>query len=405
MQTNLFEQHEDRSEIWKVSDLTREIKKIMESGFPTLWVSGEISNLRAHPSGHRYFVLKDNQSQLKAVLFRGDASALGYVPQEGEECLAYGELTVYEPRGEYQLRVRHMMQDGMGNMRMQFERLKERLLKEGLFEDSRKKALPPLPRKVAIISSKSGAVLQDFLSILKRRDWNGSIFLFNSPVQGKDAPASLIKALARAISFQGIDLIVLARGGGSIEDLWAFNDEQLVREIAECPMPTISAIGHQTDFVLTDFSSDFRAETPSAAAELISSEHIRLRKNLGELAERLNNVPGDCLSGILDRIELNEAKLSNFSPLSRIELQHQFLDDLESRMTRKIEGFFEQKSYMLESLGQRLEGSSLKSSLKKGFAYFQDEHGKIIDQAEGLKEGSLVQATLKDGIKNMRVEQ
>jgi exodeoxyribonuclease VII large subunit len=405
MQTNLFEQHEDRSEIWKVSDLTREIKKIMESGFPTLWVSGEISNLRAHPSGHRYFVLKDNQSQLKAVLFRGDASALGYVPQEGEECLAYGELTVYEPRGEYQLRVRHMMQDGMGNMRMQFERLKERLLKEGLFEDSRKKALPPLPRKVAIISSKSGAVLQDFLSILKRRDWNGSIFLFNSPVQGKDAPASLIKALARAISFPGIDLIVLARGGGSIEDLWAFNDEQLVREIAECPIPTISAIGHQTDFVLTDFSSDFRAETPSAAAELISSEHIRLRKNLGELAERLNNVTGDFLSGILDRIELNEAKLSNFSPLSRIELQHQFLDDLESRMTRKIEGFFEQKSYMLESLGQRLEGSSLKSSLKKGFAYFQDENGKIIDRADGLKKGSLVQATLKDGIKNMRVEQ
>ena len=405
MQTNLFEQHEDRSEIWKVSDLTREIKKIMESGFPTLWVSGEISNLRAHPSGHRYFVLKDNQSQLKAVLFRGDAGALGYVPQEGEECLAYGELTVYEPRGEYQLRVRHMMQDGMGTMRMQFERLKERLLKEGLFEDSRKKALPSLARKVAIISSASGAVLQDFLSILKRRDWNGSIFLFNSPVQGKDAPASLIKALARAISFPGIDLIVLARGGGSIEDLWAFNDEQLVREIAESPIPTISAIGHQTDFVLTDFSADFRAETPSAAAEWISSEHIRLRKTLGELAERLNNVPGDCLSGMLDRIELNEAKLSNFSPLSRIELQHQFLDDLESRMSRKIKGFFEQKSYMLESLGQRLEGGSLKSSLKKGFAYFQDEHGKIIDQAAGLKEGSLVQATLKDGIKNMRVEQ
>ncbi len=405
MQTNLFEQHEDRSEIWKVSDLTREIKKIMESGFPTLWVSGEISNLRAHPSGHRYFVLKDNQCQLKAVLFRGDASALGYVPQEGEECLAYGELTVYEPRGEYQLRVRHMMQDGMGNMRMQFERLKERLLKEGLFEDSRKKALPPLARKVAIISSASGAALQDFISILKRRDWNGSVFLFNSPVQGKDAPASLIKALARAISFSGIDLIVLARGGGSIEDLWAFNDEQLVRKIAESPVPTISAIGHQTDFVLTDFSADFRAETPSAAAEWISSEHIRLRKNLGELAERLNNVPGDCLSGILDRIELNEAKLSSFSPLSRIELQHQFLDDLESRMSRKIKGFFEQKSYMLESLGQRLEGSSLKSSLMKGFAYFQDEHGKIIDRAEGLKEGSLVQATLKDGIKNMRVEQ
>ena len=166
MQTDLFEQHEDRSEIWKVSDLTREIKKIVESGFPTLWVSGEISNLRAHPSGHRYFVLKDSQSQLKAVLFRGDAGTLGFDPQEGEECLAYGELTIYEPRGEYQLRVRHMMQDGMGNMRLQFERLRERLLKEGLFEDARKKALPSLPQRVAIITSASGAALQDLLLLL-----------------------------------------------------------------------------------------------------------------------------------------------------------------------------------------------------------------------------------------------
>jgi len=404
MQTDLFEQHEDRSEIWKVSDLTREIKRVMESGFPTLWVSGEISNLRAHPSGHRYFVLKDNQSQLKAVLFRGDASALGYVPQEGEECLAYGELTVYEPRGEYQLRVRHMMQDGMGNMRMQFERLKERLLKEGLFDDARKKALPPLARKVAIISSASGAALQDFISILKRRDWNGSVFLFNSPVQGKDAPASLIKALARAVSFPDVELIVLARGGGSIEDLWAFNDEQLVRKVAECPIPTISAIGHQTDFVLTDFSADIRAETPSAAAEWISSEQIKFGQILEELAMRLKDLPEVLLARISERIQLNEARLTNCSPTSRIERQHQFLDDLESRMTRKMEGFFEQKSYMLESLGQRLEGGSLQSSLKKGFSYFQDEHGKIIDQAKSLKKGTVVKATFRDGSKQLKVE-
>ena len=345
MQTDLFEQHEDRSEIWGVSDITREIKRLLETEFPVLWVRGEISNLRAHPSGHRYFVLKDNQCQLKAVLFRGDASSLGYTPQEGEECLAYGELSLYEPRGEYQLRIRHMMQDGMGNMRLHFERLKEKLLKEGLFEESRKKTLPPLARRIAIITSASGAALQDFLSILKRRAWNGCVFLFHSSVQGKDAPAALIEALKQATSFSGIDLIVLARGGGSIEDLWAFNDESLVRQVANCPIPTISAVGHQTDFVLTDFGADFRAETPSAAAEWISSEHVRLGKKLEELSSRLMEIPEDFLSKSNDRIQLNEARLKNCSPSSRIEMQHQFLDDLESRMNRTIESFFERSSY------------------------------------------------------------
>ena len=403
MQTDLFEQHEDRSEIWKVSDLTREIKRILETEFPVLWVRGEISNLRAHPSGHRYFVLKDSHCQLKAVLFRGDASSLGYTPQEGEECLAYGELTLYEPRGEYQLRIRHMMQDGMGNMRLHFERLKEKLLKEGLFEESRKKTLPPLARRVAIISSASGAALQDFLSILKRRGWNGSVFLFNSPVQGKDAPAGLSEALSRAVSFSGIDLVVLARGGGSIEDLWAFNDERLVRQVASCPIPTISAVGHQTDFVLTDFGADFRAETPSAAAEWISSEHVRLLKKLEELGTRLREIPEDFLSRSHDRVQLNEVRLKNCSPSSRIEMQHQFLDDLESRMNRTIESFFERASYVLEALGRRLEGNSLKSSLNKGFAYFKDKDGNIMEQAKALKTGSTVQATLKDGTKNLKV--
>ena len=403
MQTDLFEQHEDRSEVWKVSDLTREIKRILHSEFPVLWVRGEISNLSAHPSGHRYFVLKDSHSQLKAVLFRGDASSLGYAPQEGEECLAFGELTLYEPRGEYQLRVRHMMQDGMGNMRLQFERLKEKLLKEGLFDQARKKTLPPLARRVAIISSASGAALQDFLSILKRRGWNGSVFLFNSPVQGKDAPAGLSDALSRAVSFSGIDLIVLARGGGSIEDLWAFNDERLVREVASCPIPTISAVGHQTDFVLTDFGADFRAETPSAAAEWISSEHLRLLNKLEELANRLIDTPEDFLSKSRDRIRLNEARLKNCSPSSRIEMQHQLLDDLQSNMNRIIVSFFERTTYVLDALEKRLEGNSLKSSLNKGFAYFKDKDGNIIEQAKTLRTGTTVQATLKDGTKDLKV--
>ncbi len=403
MQTDLFEQHEDHSEIWGVSEITREIKRILETKFPVLWVRGEISNLRAHPSGHRYFVLKDSHCQLKAVLFRGDASSLGYSPQEGEECLAYGELTLYEPRGEYQLRVRHMMQDGMGSMRLHFERLKEKLLKEGLFEESRKKTLPSLAQNIAIITSASGAALQDFLSILKRREWVGSVFLFSSPVQGKDAPAGLIEALSQAVAFPGIDLIVLGRGGGSIEDLWAFNDETLVRQVANCPIPTISAVGHQTDFVLTDFGSDFRAETPSAAAEWISSQHVSLVKRIEELGVRLRGIPEGFLSMAFDRIELNEAKLKNCSPSSRIDMQHQFLDDLDSRMNRNIENFFEHGAYVLEGLERRLEGNSLKASLNKGFAYFKDKEGNIIEKAKALKAGSTVEATLKDGTKNLKV--
>ena len=296
-----------------------------------------------------------------------------------------------------------MMQDGMGNMRLQFERLKEKLLKEGLFDETRKKTLPTLARRVAIISSASGAALQDFLSILKRREWSGSVFLFNSPVQGKDAPAGLTQALSRAVSFSAIDLIVLARGGGSIEDLWAFNDESLVRQVANCPIPTISAVGHQTDFVLTDFGADFRAETPSAAAEWISSEHLRLLNKLEELGNRLIDTPENFLSKSQDRLRLNEARLKNCSPSSRIEMQHQFLDDLESRMNRIIKSSFERTTYVLEALERRPEGNSLKSSLNKGFSYFKDEDGNIIDQAKALKAGTTVQATLKDGSKNLKV--
>jgi exodeoxyribonuclease VII large subunit len=405
MQTDLFEQHQDHSDVWRVSDLTREIKRILESGFHPLWVSGEISNLSAHPSGHRYFVLKDGSSQLKAVLFKGDASSLGFVPQEGDECIAYGQVTVYEPRGEYQIRVRHMMQDGTGSMRMQFERLKKKLLEEGLFEESRKRPLPRLARNLAIITSLSGAALQDFLSILERRSWNGSVFIFNSQVQGKDAPASLVRAFEEALSFPGIDLIVLARGGGSIEDLWAFNDESLVRRVADSPIPTISAIGHQTDFVLTDFSADFRAETPSAAAEWISSEHVRMRELLVELGERLARIPESSIDRTMDRLGLVEGRLRNCSPESRIELQHQYLDDLESRISRKTVTFFEHNQYVVKTLGQRLEGGSLASSLKKGFAYFQDEDGKIMDKAKALAKGKRVKATFADGSRQLRVEQ
>ena len=201
--------------------------------------------------------------------------------------MAYGELTVYEPRGEYQLRVRHLLQDGLGNLRLQFERLKESLLNEGLFDENRKKTLPKFARTLGIITSPDGAALQDFISILKRRNWTGQVLVIPSLVQGKEAVTQIIQGIDQANQIPTLDLLVLARGGGSLEDLWSFNDETLVRKVSSCQIPIISAIGHQTDFVLTDFAADFRAETPSAAAEWISSQYIEVINRLNQLEENL----------------------------------------------------------------------------------------------------------------------
>ncbi|MDB0030592.1 exodeoxyribonuclease VII large subunit [Opitutales bacterium] len=404
MQTNLFEENQDSSEIWSVGQLTREIKSTLENRFPPVWIKGEISNLRAQPSGHRYFILKDSTSQIKAVLFKGDFSHLGYIPQEGDECVAYGNVTVYEPRGDYQFRIKHLMQDGTGNLRLQFDRLKAKLLDEGLFDDSQKVTLPKLPRKIALITSIRGAALQDFLSILKRRKWSGEIDIFNSSVQGRDAPKELINALSNVERDNDYDLVVLTRGGGAIEDLWAFNDEELVRAVASSKTPIISAIGHQTDFVLTDFAADFRAETPSASAEWITSQHIQQIEHLKALQIHLRDIPQQAIRVRHEKLTLLEAKLQVLSPQSKMESYHQHLDDFSLRMDRVMEQFIGHNLYKIDSLHQRLESSSMKSVLNRGFSIFENLNGQTIDRAEKLKKNDIVKAVFQDGSREMKVE-
>ncbi len=403
MQSDLFESQQDPSEIWSIDQLTREIKSTLENRFPPLWIKGEISNLRAQPSGHRYFVLKDSVSQIKAVLFKGDFSHLGYIPKNGDECVAYGNVTVYEPRGDYQFRVKHVMQDGTGNLQLQFDRLKAKLLAEGLFNEENRKPLPNLPRKIAVVTSVRGAALQDFLSILKRRGWRGEISIFGSSVQGKDAPKELGDALARAEKYGSPDLIVLTRGGGSIEDLWAFNDEKLVRAIASSKIPIISAVGHQTDFVLTDFASDFRAETPSAAAEWISSQMIRQKELIDEMHTQLVRIPPMIISAGQERLTLLQAQLKSLSPQSKMESFHQYIDEFSSRMDQVMQNHFSHNQYKLESLRQRLEGGSLQSVLKRGFSYFENLNGTSIDRAGNLKKNDLVKAVFQDGKREFKV--
>jgi len=404
VQTELFEQEEDRSEIWSVTEITQAIHKSLQHQFPVLWVRGEISNLRVQASGHRYFLLKDENCQLKAVFFRGDATGSAYLPKEGDDCIAYGEISVYEPRGEYQLRVRHVLQDGLGNLRLQFDRLKEKLLQEGLFEEQRKRCLPNFARTIGVVTSPDGAALQDFLSILKRRGWTGHIWIIPSLVQGKEAPAQLLKGIEQASEIPSIELIVLTRGGGSLEDLWSFNDEQLVRAVANCPIPTISAIGHQTDFVLTDFAADFRAETPSAAAELITSRYLEQINRLKLLEQSFLRIPMDYLGRKWDRLALIEAELEKLNPQSRVDRYHQQLDDLEHRIQQSIRINVEKKSHQIEALEQRLEANSLPAALKRGFSYLSDNEGNLIRSVNKLTAGKFVRAHLQDGSRILNVQ-
>ena len=266
-----------------VTELTRQIKRRLEGEFGQIWVKGEVSNLRKQSSGHVYFSIKDRSGQLPCVLFARDASQQGFEPKDGMELILFGSISVYEPHGRYQLIAKIAVQSGEGLLQIQFERLKLKLAAEGLFDAENKKELPVLPRRIAVITSPTGAALKDFLQILQRRHFGGNVVIFPTRVQGKEAPNEIIGMLAHAIASNYFDLIVLTRGGGSIEDLWAFNNEALTRAIVDCPIPVISAIGHEIDHVLTDFSADRRAETPSGAAELVSTLYLEAVKRVVEI--------------------------------------------------------------------------------------------------------------------------
>ncbi len=400
----MLEPEIESERVWSVSDLTHEVRGCLEVNFGAIWVRGEISNLRLLPSGHRYFTLKDADSQLRAVLFAGDSLRMETLPEDGEQFVVFGELTVYEPRGEYQIRVRHLLADGAGGLRREFERLKRKLKEEGLFDPERKQSLPELPRCVAIVTSSTGAAFQDFISILQRRDWRGEVLLFPSKVQGAEAPGEILEALHAAERYLGVDLLVVGRGGGSAEDLWAFNDENLVRAVAACPLPVISAVGHQIDFVLMDFAADFRAETPSAAAERISSDFLEQRERLHGIGEALTDKVAVRLERLGGRLELCEARLRSTSPKALVETAHQRLDDVSDRLRVGVRERLGNLSLRLENLGQRLEGNSLTGTLKRGFSMIRDKDGNPVASKAELKPDQSVTATFADGDASLRVE-
>jgi exodeoxyribonuclease VII large subunit len=338
--------------IYTVAQLTAEIKTLLEGSFEHVWVEGEISNLRLPSSGHLYFTLKDESAQIRTVMFRMQNRLLKFDPEDGLQVVCYGRLAVYEPRGEYQIVVDHMEPKGLGALQLAFEQLKERLSREGLFDPARKKPLPPFPQKIGIVTSPTGAALRDILQIIDRRFANVHILLYPVRVQGEGAAQEIAQAIDELSQWPDLDVMIVGRGGGSLEDLWAFNEESIARAIYRSTVPIISAVGHEIDFTIADFVADLRAPTPSAAAELVVQNKVELVQRLESLFWRLAQAERVSLQARKERLSSLTHRLTD--PRKRISDQRLRLDDLWFRLTtsnqQSLVRRFERLQHRFESL-------------------------------------------------------
>lgn len=335
-----------------VTELTQEIKEILEERFPDLWVEGEISNLKIPPSGHIYFILKDELSQIRAVLFKTQARTLRFLPEDGLQVLCRGRVSLYEKRGEYQLILESIEPKGIGALQLAFLQLKERLEKEGLFDPSHKKPLPFLPQTIGIATSPTGAVIQDMMKIIHRRFENVRLLLYPVRVQGEGAAGEIVEAIRYFNRRKDVDVIILGRGGGSLEDLWAFNEEVVARAIYQSRIPIISAIGHETDYTISDFVADLRAPTPSAAAELVVRDKREIQRQIQSLQNRLEISIDRRIGEHRSRLRYLVRSLPDFR--QSVEGAWLKLDDLLLRSRRALLLGLERKRARTVFLQQRL---------------------------------------------------
>ncbi len=359
-----------------VSELTMEIKDILETKFPDVWVEGEISNLRIPPSGHIYFTLKDDYSQIRAVLFKTQARRIPFTLEDGLFIICRGKVSLYEKRGEYQLILEEIEPKGIGALQLAFLQLKERLEREGLFSPERKKRLPILPHAIGIITSPTGAVIRDMIQIIHRRFENVRILLYPVRVQGEGAAKEIAEGIEYFNQVKDVDVLIIGRGGGSLEDLWAFNEEVVARAIYNSKIPIISAVGHETDYTISDFVADLRAPTPSAAAELVVRDRSELKNSIYYLWDRLNK---EFLRNLQDiRANLNQLKKGLADPKKRIEGYSTRLDNLFNRFNRFILWDFKRKRDKELYLGERLISQSPKQKIK----VFRSILGEVLKHLE-----------------------
>ena len=325
------------AKVYQVSQLTRDIKAIMEAAFDSIWVEGEISNFRTVASGHSYFVLKDAKSQVRCVLFKGHRAGIKFQPEDGDQVLLFGRITVYDARGEYQIVTESMEPRGLGALQKAYEQLKIKLEKEGLFDEEKKKPLPEFPWKIGVVTSSTGAAVRDILNIVRRRNPKVSILLYPAKVQGEGAAKEITQGIHELNKRKDIEVIIIGRGGGSLEDLWAFNEEEVARAINTSRIPIVSAVGHEIDFTIADFAADLRAPTPSAAAELTVPILEDTLREIGSLNEALINSLEKKLKDYFDLLKRLMDRRFFHQPKEIFNPQIQRIDELHSRLLRGLE--------------------------------------------------------------------
>ena len=436
----MFQDPSNNQEIISVSDINNLAKGLLEKDLSNVWIQGEISSFTAHGSGHWYFTIKDKKSSLSCVMFKFENQNVLFEPKVGDELILNGNISIYAPSGRYQFNVKHIEVFGEGALLKAYEELKEKLEKEGLFDQSTKKEIPLLPLSVAVITSETGAVFKDIINVLRRRSPLVQLTLIESKVQGKTADREITKAIRQANVTECFDLIILARGGGSMEDLWCFNMESVAREIYNSRLPIISAIGHETDFTISDFVSDLRAPTPSAAAEIISQFHSNLFEEVKRHQVNLKNTflgrlnsygealdhkvallrhPGDRLRETTQKIDTIEIRLKNvltnitldkknelaeknsslinFSPITKIKANQNLINlaliNLKNLINTKIE--LDKKIY--QSNVSTLEAVSPLAVLSRGYSIVTDEKNKILSSAKNLTKDKNIKVNFKEG--------
>ncbi len=414
------EMPEDYPPVYTVSALTRAIREALEPRFPLVWVSGEVSNLRQPPSGHYYFTLKDEGAQIRAVFFKGSHQHLRYKPEEGMQVLCRGRLTVYEQRGEYQLVLDYLEPLGLGALAQAFEALKQRLAAEGLFDPARKKPLPFLPRRLALVTSPTGAVVRDFLRLQRQRFPNVEVLICPVKVQGAEAAGEIARAVEELPAVPGVEVIILARGGGSLEDLWPFNEEIVARAIARCPIPVVSAVGHEVDFTISDFVADVRAATPSHAVAVVLPDKAELQGRIARLAGSLLRAWRRHLSAERRHLAQMTRRLPDLRRrLTELRLR---VDERGEALTRRLGRLLEARRQELRlgcsrlvllSPGKRLtaERQRLRSAGQELFRAWQRalserrrhllvarEHLQKLDPLAILNRGYAVATTLPEGV-------
>ena len=432
---------DNTQEIISVSEINRRAKSILEENFPFVWIQGEVSNFFSAASGHWYFSLKDESSEIRCAMFANKSHRITFEPKNGDHLVLNGTLSIFEGRGQYQIIVEHIELAGEGALLKAFEELKKKLLTEGLFDDSLKKKLPSYPRSIAVVTSPDGAVIQDIINVLSRRSPFFNLTVVPTLVQGEKAAPLICEALNKASNLENIDLIILARGGGSIEDLWAFNNEEVARAIVNCPIPLVSAVGHETDFTISDFVADIRAPTPSIAAEIISQPYSELKETLegyqsyllksvesqfDSQRTRITNLikrirhPGDKLREIGQKVDyletaliqemhqkvsfkknqlnLTQLSLQQNSPQNKVKEAKVYLQNASKDLLKAFNLKIERKRKLLGELVATIEAVSPLSVLARGYSIISTEpEGKILSSSNQVKIGQTISAVLNKG--------